>query len=65
MTIKLIFILDYMYSEHYRNKVVTTAMLASKLFTIAVAITLTQYFMFYFYTIWKYSDYEIKKLPIG
>ncbi|XP_011297384.1 odorant receptor 22c [Fopius arisanus] len=51
--------------KYYRNRVITTAMLATKIFTIAVAIFLTNYFLFYFYVIWKYSDYEIKKLPIG
>ncbi|XP_063985708.1 uncharacterized protein LOC135166907 [Diachasmimorpha longicaudata] len=51
--------------RYYRNKVLTMSMMASKTFTIAVAITLTQYFIFYFYVIWKYSDYEIGKLPIG
>ncbi|XP_063985706.1 uncharacterized protein LOC135166905 isoform X2 [Diachasmimorpha longicaudata] len=51
--------------KYYRNRVITTAMLASKIFTIAVAIFLTNYFLFYFYVIWKYSDYDVKKLPIG
>ncbi|THK32985.1 odorant receptor coreceptor [Diachasma alloeum] len=51
--------------KHYRNKVVTKALSASRTFTIAIMIALVEYYPFYYYSILTHSDYKVEKLPVG
>ncbi|XP_011297383.1 odorant receptor 45b-like [Fopius arisanus] len=51
--------------RNWRDEVLSNSLIVSKTFTIVIIISAIQYFVFYFYSAFVQSDYQVEKLPMG